>query len=184
MYTDIEKKFLLELARRSIKHYLQNNTHLEIDESDLPSEKLKEERGCFVTLHNKPSNDLRGCIGLIIAQGKLYQNVIDYAVNAATRDPRFPTVKLLELDNLHLEISVMGPIEPLPSIDHIQLGRDGLIVSKGFSQGLLLPQVPIEWEWDLTEFLEHTCMKAGLDPQAYKDPDTKLTYFSAEVFSE
>ncbi|MFW5888011.1 MAG: AmmeMemoRadiSam system protein A, partial [Bacteriovoracia bacterium] len=128
--------------------------------------------------------ELRGCIGVIVAQDALYKNIMEYAVTAAVKDPRFPPVEAHELDELELEISALGPIERLDDIKKIEVGRHGLIIKKGYHQGLLLPQVPIEWGWDKTQFLEHTCRKAGLKKNAYKNPETEIYYFTADVFTE
>ena len=104
------------------------------------------------------------------------------AVNAGVRDPRFPPVTLEELPNLQWEISVMGPVERVPRIEDIVVGKHGLIIKKGHHQGLLLPQVPIEWGWNKKNFLEHTCQKANLPVDAYLDPETEIYWFTAEVF--
>lgn len=182
MYSEQDKKFLLNLARKAIENYLNNGTTLKIKESELPSPNLAENRGCFVTLHTQ-DNQLRGCIGVIVAEAPLYKNIIDYAITAATRDPRFKPVTKDELNDLHLEISAMGPIEPIEDFNKIEIGKHGLIIKNGYNQGLLLPQVATEWDWDKKTFLENTCLKAGLPRDAYQWPETSVSYFSAEVFN-
>jgi AmmeMemoRadiSam system protein A len=110
--------------------------------------------------------------------------VVSSAVNAAFRDPRFYPLAKEELANVELEISVMGPIVPVRDTAEIEVGRDGLIITKGRNTGLLLPQVATDFGWDRDTFLSHTCTKAGLPADAWRSPDTKIERFSAEVFSE
>ncbi len=188
MLNKAEKKYLLGLARSSIEHYLIKRNIFALEISELTELKkfnpsYFEELGCFVTLKTF-EGELRGCIGLIESDRALIDNVIEYAVVASQEDPRFPPIEKEELSELTLEISVMGKVEKVPSIDSIVIGKHGLIMKQGRYKGLLLPQVPVEWGWNLTQFLEHTCMKAGLHREAYKDPATEIFYFSAEVFSE
>jgi AmmeMemoRadiSam system protein A len=105
------------------------------------------------------------------------------AIQAATGDPRFPSLTESELDQITLEISVLSPVEQIDDINKIQVGKHGLIIRKGFNAGLLLPQVAIEYNWTRQEFLEHTCLKAGLGPNQWKQ-GAKISIFSAEVFGE
>lgn len=183
-----EKDYLLSLARQAIINNLTERNNLSPEISELSELKklnspLLEHLGCFVTLKTL-KGQLRGCIGVIEFERPLIENVINYAVIASQEDPRFAPVQLHELNELYLEISVMGKIEKVPSLESIIVGKHGLIVKQGRRQGLLLPQVPIEWAWNLTQFLEHTCQKAGLKNEAYKDPQTEIYYFTAEVFGE
>lgn len=183
-----EKDYLLGLARQAILNNLteRNNPLPEISElSELKklNSPLLQHLGCFVTLKSA-EGQLRGCIGVIESERPLVENVVSYAVIASQEDPRFAPVGLHELNELQLEISVMGKIEKVPSLESIVIGKHGLIMKQGRRQGLLLPQVPIEWGWNLIQFLEHTCQKAGLKSDAYKDPQTEIFYFSAEVFGE
>jgi AmmeMemoRadiSam system protein A len=106
------------------------------------------------------------------------------AVSAAVEDPRFPAVTAQELPGLRVEISALTVPEPVPDVNMIEIGRHGLIISRGYRKGLLLPQVAPEWGWDRTQFLEHTCLKAGLPPGAWKDEDTRIEWFEAEVWGE
>jgi AmmeMemoRadiSam system protein A len=145
-------------------------------------EDLRRPAGAFVTLRKQ--GDLRGCIGSIRALEPLYRAVASSAVSAAFRDPRFFPVRKDELSQLELEISVMGPIEPVRDVAEIEVGRDGLIISRGRFAGLLLPQVASEYGWDRETFLDQTCLKAGLQPEAWRAPDTRIEKFAAEVFSE
>ena len=136
-----------------------------------------------MTLRTK-RGDLRGCIGSIRAMEPLYRAVATSAVSAAFRDPRFFPVRKEEMVQLDLEISVMGPIEPVSDVSDIEVGRDGLIISLGRFAGLLLPQVATEYGWDRQTFLDQTCMKAGLPPGAWRAQETRIEKFSAEVFGE
>jgi AmmeMemoRadiSam system protein A len=129
-------------------------------------------------------DDLKRCSGSIEPVAPLAQAVASSAVNAAFRDPRFPPVQKAELADMHIEISVMSPIVPVDDIEEIEVGRDGLIVSRGGRAGLLLPQVATEYGWDRETFLRQTCVKAGLPPECWRSPDCRLEKFSAEVFGE
>jgi AmmeMemoRadiSam system protein A len=154
----------------------------ELDPSQLDDD-LKRPSGAFVTLHTN-RGDLRGCIGSIQAVAPLCDAVVSNAINAAFRDPRFYPVQREELAELQIEISVMSPIEPVANVEEIEVGRDGLIISRGSRAGLLLPQVATEYAWDRETFLQQTCVKAGLPPDAWRSPETRIERFSAEVFGE
>ena len=143
----------------------------------------QEKGGCFVTLTKTADKSLRGCIGTFDFERQLYQNVADMAISAATRDPRFPPIISSELSELHLEISVLSPPQPNSS-DAIEIGQHGIIIEAGLNKGVLLPQVASEYGWNTLEFLENTCRKAGLKPNAWQSPDTKLYTFSAQIFGE
>ena len=132
----------------------------------------------------RKDGDLRGCIGSIRAMEPLYRAVASSAIAAAFRDPRFFPVRKDEIGHLELEISVMGPIEQVRDVNEIEVGRDGLIISRGRFAGLLLPQVASEYGWDRETFLDQTCLKAGLQPDAWRSPDTRIEKFAAEVFGE
>jgi AmmeMemoRadiSam system protein B/AmmeMemoRadiSam system protein A len=175
-----ERKRLLEIARSSIEHYLRTGKKLEVREI---GPVLTKEMGAFVTLRKR--QELRGCIGNLIAQGPLYLTVRDMAVEAAVDDPRFGAVELSELKDIEIEISVLSPLERVDSAEKIQLGRHGVLVKRGFSSGVYLPQVATETGWTKEEFLSSLCAhKAGLAADAWKDKTTELYIFSAEVFSE
>ena len=175
-----ERRFLLELARETIRHHL-NGRSFEVAAHEL-SDALKREAGAFVTLTMQ--GELRGCIGSVVAVDPLYLNVQQNAVNAATRDPRFPSLSVQEFERIAIEISVMSPIVPVLNLDEIVVGRDGLIVRRGFRSGLLLPQVATEYGWDRETFLSHTCRKAGLPMDEWRRPGLEIEKFSAEVFGE
>jgi AmmeMemoRadiSam system protein A len=176
-----QRRQLLKLARTSIESVLEaRSPELRIDDYD---DALRRPAGVFVTLRTK-DGDLRGCIGSIRAMEPLFRAVASSAVSAALRDPRFFPVRQDEMVMLDLEISVMGPIEPVRDVAEIEVGRDGLIVSRGRSAGLLLPQVASEYGWDLPTFLDQTCLKAGLPAGSWRSQETKIEKFSAEVFGE
>ena len=140
-----------------------------------------EKRGAFVTL--KKNDDLRGCIGYPLPFKPLYETIIEVAVSAATQDFRFEPITLEELPEVKIEVSVLTLPEPVKDIKEVELGKHGIIVSKGSSKGLLLPQVPIEWNWDLETYIEHGCLKAGLPEDEWKK-GAEIEVFSAQVFSE
>ncbi len=144
------------------------------------SGKLGENWGAFVTLTK--NGQLRGCIGHIIGTKPLINTVAEMARAAALQDPRFTPVKSSELTDIDFEISVLTPIRRVNNIEEIVVGRDGIIISRGMNHGLLLPQVATEYGWDRITFLEHTCNKAGLPIDAWKDKKTTIEMFSAEVF--
>jgi len=174
-----DKKTLLALARESIENALANKPDPKLD-SDSPI--LKEKRGAFVTLTKR--GILRGCIGYIRAYKPLDQTIVEMAQAAAFRDPRFPPVTKNELDDLEIEISVLTPIQEIDDINEIEVGKHGIIIERNGYSGLLLPQVATEYGWDRITFLEHTCQKAGLPRDAWKQEGTKIKIFSADIFHE
>lgn len=174
-----EKKYLLSVARSVIQARCEGKN---VSLQPPPSSKLQEKRGAFVTLHKK--GELRGCIGYIEAIKPLYQTVAQMAEAAAFNDPRFPPVTNSEIEDLEIEISVLTPLTKIDNIETIEVGKHGILIRKGFYQGLLLPQVATEYGWDRITFLNHTCTKAGLPPNCWKDPDTEIYVFSADIFSE
>lgn len=179
-------KFLVKLAREAIKTYLKDRRILEVP-VDTPK-LFRESMGVFVTIHRK--GQLRGCIGYPEPVKPLVNALIEVAISSATADPRFPPVTLDELDEIDLEVSVLTkpvPIEiqrPKDYVNEIRIGDDGLIVEKGVYRGLLLPQVAVEWCWDVEEFLSNTCMKAGLSPDCWLDEGTIIYKFQALMFQE
>jgi len=176
--TDNEKQKLLDIARTSIKTYLETGHEAEFEIDG----KLAENGAAFVTLTK--DGHLRGCIGHIMAVAPLYQTVATCAVQAAVADRRFPPVSAPELKQLHLEISVLTPMQTISSQDEIEVGRDGLMIVRGNHRGLLLPQVASDYGWNRTQFLEQTCRKAGLAADAYQAPDAVVYRFQALVFGE
>jgi len=177
--TEEEKQTLLQIARDSIKEeFEQSVVNLNRDFS----EALQQKCGVFVTL--TIDGELRGCIGYIIGEKPLYELVYEVAKKSAFEDPRFYPLTKEEVDHIEIEISVLSPPKRIKSIDEIKIGEHGLIIRKGPFHGLLLPQVATKYNWSVKEFLEHTCLKAGLSKTEWKDPQTIIEVFSAEVFSE
>jgi AmmeMemoRadiSam system protein A len=176
--TEAQQKTLLQLARQAISHLLETGKTLE---QEIPDKALREKRGAFVTL--KVEGQLRGCIGYPLPYKPLYETIIDAAESAASRDYRFQPLEKNELPETQIEISVLTLPQPIKDISEIKIGEHGIIVSKGPHKGLLLPQVPVEWKWDLETYLRHGCLKAGLDEDAWKK-EAKIEIFSALVFSE
>lgn len=177
--SESEKEYLLKLARQSIVNAVRGDP-APVPEMSTPV--LGENRGAFVTI--KKRGELRGCIGYIVAVKPLAETVCEMAQAAALRDPRFNPVSEDELDELELEISVLTPIQEVKDVNSIEVGKDGLIIKRGHFQGLLLPQVPTEYGWDRETFLAQTCRKAGLPLDAWKQKDTEISSFRAEVFGE
>jgi uncharacterized protein (TIGR00296 family) len=185
-----EGKFLVELAREAVEEYLKNGKCINIPNG--VHKKLLQHCGVFVTI-NSPKNgerELRGCIGYPYPTTPLAQATIESAISSATQDPRFYPLSLSELDSVVFEVSVLTPpqlIEVEKPTEHstkIKVGEDGLIVERGICKGLLLPQVPVEWEWDEEEFLCQCCIKAGLPPDNWLLKDTKIYKFHAIIFEE
>jgi len=176
--TDADKAYLKDLVLLSITGHLTGKGPAEPPPP--PSELLARNLGAFVTL--KRGGSLRGCIGNIIGQGPLYRTVWNMARAAAFQDPRFPPLTSAELADLDIEISILGPVEPCPDPELVEIGRHGLIMRQGAHQGLLLPQVPLEWGWDREQFLAQTCRKAGLPALSWRLPGTQIFWFEAVVF--
>ena len=140
----------------------------------------KKRAGAFVTL--KKHGRLRGCIGYIEARKPLYKTIEEMAVAAAFNDPRFPPLRQEEWKDVTIEISVLSPLKEVRDVKEIEIGRHGLYILKGGRGGLLLPQVATEYNWDNMTYLKETCHKAGLPSHAWKDEDTKIFIFSADIF--
>lgn len=180
MFTDAQKKRLLQIARESFANYVRNGTRTSFDEKD---PLLNREMGAFVTLHE--NGQLRGCIGNMSGRGPLYRTVAAMAIEAATGDPRFPRLSKEEIGKVDVEISVLTPLKKVRGPDEIRIPGQGVVVRKGFSSGVYLPQVATETGWSKEEFLSSLCAhKAGIDPDAWKDPATELYTFEAIVFGE
>ena len=174
-----DKNLLLKIARTTIEKRVKGE---EVPEFTIGSDVLKENRGAFVTINMH--GQLRGCIGYIEPIKPLHITVREMAESAALNDPRFPPVTEKELENLEIEISALTPLRKIETVDEIEVGLHGIYMKKGYSSGLLLPQVATEYGWDRNTFLEHTCMKAGLPTEAWHDKDTEIYIFSADIFSE
>ena len=175
-YSLEERGHLLKLAHASIEARLRG------EQADVtpPNEHLAERRGAFTTLHL--DGKLRGCIGYVFPVATLYRTVAETAAAAAFEDPRFYPVDQEESRRLEIEISVLSPLKPITA-DEVEVGKHGLVVTHMGRRGLLLPQVPVEWGWDRETYLDQTCLKAGLPPDAWKK-GAKLEAFTAEIFGE
>jgi len=176
--SDRDKAQLLRLARQAVEQCALGHRPLVVEEPE--EESLAAGYGAFVTL--RKAGLLRGCIGHIEASAPLCQTVRDCAVAAASRDPRFEPVTPLELADLHIEISVLSALTDIRP-EEVEVGRHGLLISRGLHRGLLLPQVATQWRWDREQFLEQTCIKAGLPPDAWRQ-GARIQAFTAEVFAE
>ena len=177
--TEEEKHYLHSLVRLRIDQVLHGGNAPLPEPPDAGTGLLHAELGAFVTL--TLNGNLRGCIGNLIGTGPLYRTVAAMAEAAAFNDSRFPPVTAAEAPQLETSISIMGPITPCPDPAGIIIGRHGLIIREGTYQGLLLPQVAVEWNWDRETFLAQTCHKAGLPQDAWKRPGVHLFWFEAEV---
>jgi hypothetical protein len=175
--TEEEKKTLHQIAKTVIENKAKGKA---VPDFKIESTTLKENRGAFVTIHKK--GQLRGCIGFIEGHGPLHKTIEEMAEAAAFRDPRFTPVKEKELPELDLEISVLTPLKRISDVNEIQVGKHGIYIKKGWYSGLLLPQVATEYRWDRQTFLEHTCQKAGLPSNAWKEKDIEIYIFSADIF--
>jgi len=174
-----EKQFLLTTARTVIEKKARGET---VPETEPPTDLLKQECGAFVTLNKQGS--LRGCIGYIEAYKPLYITIGEMAEAAAFSDPRFPAVTVDEVEELEIEISVLSPLQRAKDPREVEVGVHGIYIKSGGQSGLLLPQVATEYGWDRELFLVQTCHKAGLPSEAWKEPDTEVYLFTAEIFSE
>jgi AmmeMemoRadiSam system protein A len=173
-YSPEERKLLLRLALESILSAIE---HSEIS-FDAPSAHLAENRGVFTSLYLR--GEMRGCVGYAMPVSSVYRAVAETARAAAFDDTRFSPVTAEEAPKLKIELSILSPPQPMVP-EAIQIGRHGLLISHNGRRGLLLPQVPVEHDWDRITFLEQTCRKAGLPSEAWQKGAT-IEAFTAEVF--
>lgn len=184
MISEENGQYLVEVAKNAIATYLETGRRPFIPE-DCPEE-LKQELGVFVTLNKK--HRLRGCIGYPEPVKSLIESTIDVAIAAAFDDPRFPELKKEEYDDLEFEVTVLTQPElieiahPDQYLKEIEIGRDGLIIQKGYARGLLLPQVAPENGFNVEEFLDHTCMKAGISADSWMDESCDVYRFQGQIF--
>jgi len=185
MLSFAQGEMLVRHARLLIENYVKGMKH-----PSYPSDAFFHDlRGVFVTLHRYPDLALRGCIGIPEPVMELGAALKDAAISA-TQDPRFPVLGAEELPSILVEVTVLTPPEllkvnhPKEYVEKIMIGKHGLIIRKGRYAGLLLPQVPVEQEWDVEEYLAHICYKAGLPPDAWLDPETNLFIFTGQIFTE
>jgi AmmeMemoRadiSam system protein B/AmmeMemoRadiSam system protein A len=172
-----EKKTLHHIAKTVIENKVKGKP---VPDFKVESPILKENRGAFVTLQKR--GQLRGCIGYIEGHGPLHKTIEKMAEAAAFNDPRFTPVQEKELPELDIEISVLTPLRRITDVNEIEVGKHGIYMKKGWFSGLLLPQVATEYGWDRQTFLEHTCQKAGLPSTAWKEKETEIYIFSADIF--
>jgi AmmeMemoRadiSam system protein A len=170
----VDRAALLGIARAAVRHRLGVGPAPALPATG----PLCEPRGAFVTLRVK--GELRGCVGTLSPDGPLARTVERMAAAAATEDPRFEPVRPEELDDLDLTVSALGERRRMRDPADIEVGRHGLVVRLGWQRGTLLPQVAVEEGWDALTFLERTCLKAGLPPQAWRDPEAVVELFPAE----
>ena len=179
-------KFAVEFARKTIELWVSERKTPEIPEV---SKVFREKSGVFTTIYTYPEHELRGCIGLPYPVKPLIEAIVDSAVSAA-RDPRFPPLEKDELGRIVVELSILTKPEPIKVkkpeeyLEKIKIGRDGLIIRNGLQSGLLLPQVPVEYGWDVRTYLEHLCMKALLPRDAWTYEGTEIFRFRSEIFGE
>ena len=179
---------LVRLARRAVEKYLNESV---IITADNPYG-LSQMAGVFVTLNYLSGNKeyLRGCVGFPFPEKKLYQSVIEAAIAAATQDPRFDPVNKEAMGNIIFEVSVLSIPQKMEVPNRkdykncINIGRDGLILKWKYGSGLLLPQVPVELNWNIDEYLANLCYKAGASPDAWLTPESQLYKFEATIYKE
>ena len=186
MFTDEEGISAVRIARAIVDAHVHGNG---MPGLDFP-ESFKAKGGVFTTLSTYPGHDLRGCIGIPEPVMSLRDAIVRSAMSAATEDPRFPPVGPAELDSIVVEVTLMSAPEPIPYkrpeelLRLVKIGVHGLIATRGPYRGLLLPQVPVEWEWGVEEFLRHTCQKAGLSMDSWRDERTRFLWFTGQVYME
>ena len=184
--SDSDGVFLVKTARMAVTEFLSNGKRIKLESER--EKKFSFNAGVFVTLNN--ADGLRGCIGFPMPDKKLSHGIIDAAIAAATEDPRFSPVKTNELNDIVFEVTVLTPpveitvSDPMEYLEKIKIGRDGLIIRNSFASGLLLPQVPVEYGWNVEEFLQHTCEKAGLEKDTWKNEKVKIEKFQGIVYKE
>lgn len=178
LLTKKEQKELLKIARETIVEHVSKR---KIPAVAPESPALHLQSGCFVTVKQK--GELRGCIGNFVSDQPLYRLVQEMAISAATRDPRFYPMKVNDLADFSLDISVLSPLQAVASVEEITVGVHGIYIVKGSYRGVLLPQVATEYGWNRDQFLQHTCIKAGLPQDAWQG-ECEIYIFSAQVFCE
>jgi len=184
MISDRAGEYLVNLSKETIKYYLDNGKIM-VKPTDYPIE-LDEPLGVFVTLNK--NNNLRGCIGYAEPIKPAIDAAMEVALSAAFNDPRLPELNEKEYDDLEFEVTVLTKPEmievahPDQYFDEIEIGRDGLIIQKGYARGLLLPQVAVENMFSIEDFLNHTCMKAGISADSWMDESCDVYKFQGQIF--
>jgi AmmeMemoRadiSam system protein A len=177
-----EEKELLRIARATVKEYLLSGR---IPPGAPHRASLVAPAAVFVSFHH--GEDLRGCIGTTQESSPLFKAVQEMTIAAATRDPRYPPIRLEELPGMTIEVSVLGNRAPVKGPDDVTIGEHGLMVTNRLAageRGLLLPKVAVEQGWNPVTFLEHTCLKAGLPPEFWATDEAVVERFTAQVFDE
>jgi len=180
-------EYLVRKARESVETYFRGEKP---DLKDSP-EKLRRPGIPFVTIYmlGAGGKQLRGCIGYVAPVMPLIEATVEVAREAAFNDPRFPPLSLREYPATIFEVTVLSELKPIPASPNerpkfVEIGKMGLMVKKGPFSGLLLPQVAVEEGWNEVEFLENTCLKAGLRPDCWKREDAQFFYFYGRIFEE
>jgi AmmeMemoRadiSam system protein A len=182
MLSEKEKKEILKLAKLAIQSIFKKELIAELTKQKRVVKNLGLRNGVFVTITKR--GELRGCIGYILPVREFEELVVDAAVSAAIRDPRFDPLTEDEVGEIEIEVSVLSEPKRIENVSEVEVGKHGLIVRRGPFQGLLLPQVATEYNWDKLTFIRQTCIKAGLSPDEWKKEGTEIYTFTAEVFSE
>lgn len=178
-FSEKEQKELLKIAREAIENYLKTGKVAKLEVTD----KFKEKRAVFVTLRN--NEELRGCIGHLEAYKPLVEAVAEMTIAAAVDDNRFLPVTLGELPQIKIEISVLSPMQKISNVSEIKLGEHGVMIKQGFHGGTFLPEVAEHFNYNLEEFLNSLCVhKAGLPPDAWRDPKTEIYIFTTQRIKE
>src|SRR6476661_1308185 len=189
MISDEDGGHLVRLARDAVAMYLKDSITITFDSL----KGCSEHTGVFVTLNYYSKNkkgQLRGCMGLPFSDKNLYQSVIEASISASTQDPRFHPVTINELENIVFEVSILTPLveikvmNPEDYVNHIKIGRDGLVFRWKYKTGLLLPQVPVELNWSMEEYLYNICLKAGVSRDRLFGPESRLYRFEAIIYKE
>lgn len=180
--SEADRRTLLRLARRSLVASVSGLHPPALTDELRISARLKRRQGAFVTL--KKDGQLRGCIGTILPLMPLFEAVINNARNAALHDSRFRPVVLSELDRIQVEISALSVPAPVAGPADVVVGKHGIILTQGHLSATFLPHVPTEQGWDRDTTLTHLSRKARLGPTAWKDPQTRLEVYTAEVWHE
>lgn len=174
-----DRRELLRIARASLREWLRSGR---TPPGAPHRESLLRPLPAFVSV--RVDKALRGCMGHVEPTAPLYKTVVELAVAAATRDTRFAPIGLDELDDVRFSISLLSPLQKVVPPDGIELGRHGLLITRGARRGLLLPQVAVEQRWSAEQFLAETCRKAMLPPEAWRESDATVSVFTADTFSD
>ncbi|HZE77740.1 MAG TPA: TIGR00296 family protein [Nitrososphaeraceae archaeon] len=188
-FPDYGGQLLVKLARKAVERYLEDSVIIAPDDSCKVS---TQKMGVFVTINQLDNKieHLRGCIGFPLPQKELYQSIIEAAISAATKDPRFQPVTKEDLSNIIFEVSLLTIPEeikvksPKDYLSRVKIGRDGLIIQWKHGSGLLLPQVPVDLKWSIEQYLTNLCFKAGGPSDAWLMPDSKLYKFETLIYKE